>query len=97
VGLSAAIAGHRGHPLSLAGYLLLAAGPAALLARRRLPVTVWWVTLAAAIGFVTVEPRGGLPYLALIIAFVNAVLTGPRSWPTRASRSAPCWPSCTRC
>jgi signal transduction histidine kinase len=78
VGASAAIAGHRGHPLSLAGYLLLAAGPAALLARRRFPGTVWWVTVAAAIGFVTVEPRGGLPYLALIIAFVNAVLAGRR-------------------
>lgn len=78
VGASAAIAGHRGHPLSLAGYLLLAAGPAALLARRRFPGTVWWVTVVAAIGFVTVEPRGGLPYLALIIAFVNAVLAGRR-------------------
>jgi signal transduction histidine kinase len=78
VGGSAAIAGHRGQPLSLAGYLLLAAGPAALLARRRFPATVWWVTVAAAIGFVTVEPRGGLPYLALIIAFVNAVLAGRR-------------------
>lgn len=80
VGLSAAFAGHRGHPLSLAGYLLLAAGPAALLARRRYPATVWWVTLATTIGFVTLEPRGGLPYLALIIAFVNAVLAG-RRWP----------------
>jgi signal transduction histidine kinase len=80
VGASAAIASHRGHPFSLAGYLLLAAGPAALLARRRFPATVWWVTVAAAIVFVTVEPGGGLPYLALIIAFVNAVLAG-RRWP----------------
>jgi signal transduction histidine kinase len=78
VGASAAIAGHRGHPLSLAGYLLLAAGPVALLARRRFPATVWWVTVATAIAFVTLEPRGGLVFLSLIIAFVNAVLAGRR-------------------
>jgi signal transduction histidine kinase len=78
LGGSAAIAGHRGQPVSVAGYLLLAAGPVALLARRHFPATVWWVTVAAAIGFVTVQPRGGLPYLALIIAFVNAVLAGRR-------------------
>lgn len=78
LGGSAAIAGHRGQPVSVAGYLLLAAGPVALLARRHFPATVWWVTVAAAIAFVTVQPRGGLPYLALIIAFVNAVLAGRR-------------------
>ena len=78
LGGSAAIAGHRGQPLSVTGYLLLAAGPVALLARRHFPATVWWVTVAAAIAFVTVAPRGGLPYPALIIAFVNAVLAGRR-------------------
>jgi signal transduction histidine kinase len=77
LGASAAISAHHGKPISLAGYLLLAAGPAALLARRQFPAAVWWVTVAAAVAFAAVEPAG-LPYLALIIAFVNAVLAGQR-------------------
>ncbi len=78
LGASAAIAGQHGRPISLIGYLLLAAGPAALLVRRQFPATVWWVTVAAAVGFAALEPARGLPYLALIIAFVNVVLAGRR-------------------
>ena len=78
LGASAAIAGHHSRPISPLGYLLLAAGPAALLVRRRFPATVWWVTVAAAVGFAALEPAPGLPYLALIIAFVNVVLAGRR-------------------
>ena len=78
VGASAAIAGQHGRPISLTGYLLLAAGPAALLVRRHFPAAVWWVTVAAAVGFAALEPARGLPYLALIIAFVNVVLAGRR-------------------
>ena len=36
------------------------------------------VTVAAAVGFVGLEPARGLPYFALIVAFVNAVLAGRR-------------------
>ncbi len=78
LGLSAAIAGHHGQAISPIGYLLLAAGPAALLVRRQFPATVWWVTVAASVGFAALEPAHGLTYLALIIAFVNAVLAGRR-------------------
>ncbi|MGP8001671.1 MAG: sensor histidine kinase [Streptosporangiaceae bacterium] len=78
VGGSAAISARHGPPIGLAGYLLLAAGPAALLARRRFPATVLWVTVAAAVAFAGAERARGLPYLALIIAFVNAVLAGRR-------------------
>lgn len=78
VGASAAVSGHHGQQISLAGYVLLAAGPAALLLRRQFPAAVWWVTVAAAVGFAGLEQARGLIYLSLIIAFVNAVLAGRR-------------------
>ena len=58
-------------------YLLLAAASVVLLGRRRYPVAVLAVSLAAtlwaeAIGHV------GIPWLALIVAFVNADLAGRR-------------------
>jgi hypothetical protein len=36
------------------------------------------VAAAAAVGFVALEPARGLPYFALIVVFVNAVLAGRR-------------------
>jgi signal transduction histidine kinase len=78
VGASAAISGQHGQRISVLGYLLLAAGPVALLVRRQFPATVWWVTVAAAVGFAGLEQARGLTYLSLIIAFVNAVLAGRR-------------------
>lgn len=80
VGGSAAISARHGQHISFLGYLLLAAGPAALLIRRSFPATAWWVAVAAAVWFAAVEPARGLPYLALIISFVTAVLAG-RRWP----------------
>ena len=80
VGGSAAISARHGQHISILGYLLLAAGPAALLVRRHFPATAWWVAVAAAVWFAAVEPARGLPYLALIISFVTAVLAG-RRWP----------------
>ena len=77
-GGSGAISSHHGQVISPAGYVLLAAGPAALLGRRRFPATVLAVAAAAAVGFVALEPVRGLPYLALIAAFVNADLAGRR-------------------
>jgi signal transduction histidine kinase len=57
---------------NLAGYLLLAAGGAALIARRRYPVTVLAVTLAAAL---LAESAGhaATVWLPLIVAFFTAV------------------------
>jgi signal transduction histidine kinase len=66
-------AAHRGHPRpGLADYLLLAAGGAALLARRRYPVPVLAVAVAAA---AVAAALGGaaVPWLVLAAAFVNAV------------------------
>ncbi len=77
-GGSAAISSRHGQVISPIGYALLAAGPAALLGRRRFPATVLAVTVAAAVGFAGLESARGLPYFALIAAFVNAVLAGRR-------------------
>ena len=77
-GGSAAISSRHGQAISPIGYALLAAGPAALLARRRFPATVLAVTVAAAVGFAGLESARGLPYFALIAAFVNAVVAGRR-------------------
>jgi len=77
LGGSSGIAARHGQPVSVAGYLLLAAGPAALLVRRRFPVGVLWVTVAAAVTYVGIE-QAGLPYFALLVAFVAAVVTGYR-------------------
>jgi signal transduction histidine kinase len=88
-GVAAAVAGlqvaawlaqgsHRGHLRpGLADYLLLAAGGVALLARRRYPVAVLAVALAAAAGSAALGGSvQGAPvaWLVLAAAFVNAVL-----------------------
>jgi signal transduction histidine kinase len=83
LGASSAMGARHGHPIGPAGYLLLAAGPAALLVRRRFPVGVLWLTVAAAVAFVAIQPAG-LPYIALLVAFVTAVLAG-RRWPAVAA------------
>jgi len=67
---------HRGHAgPSLGDYLLLAAGGVALLARRRYPVGVLAVALAAAVGDAALGGYGApVAWLVLAAAFVNAVL-----------------------
>ena len=67
-------AAHAGHQRpGWADYLFLAAGGAALLARRRYPVAVLAVALAAAAGSAAL--RGApAPWLVLAAAFVNAVV-----------------------
>ena len=77
-GGSYAVSSRSGQAISPAGYALLVAGPAALAARRRFPAAVLAVAAAAAAAFVALEPARGLPYFALIVAFVNAVLAGRR-------------------
>lgn len=65
-------------PFDVAAFLLLAAGPAALTVRRRYPVTVLAVVLAATLGYsLSGYPRGPI-FLALIVALVGAVMAGRR-------------------
>ncbi len=56
-----------------ARWLLLVAGPLALLERRRHPVAVLWVTFA-----ITLFPAPNFAYLSLIVAFFVAATTGHR-------------------
>ena len=64
--------------LDVWGYLLLAAGPAALPARRRRPVAVLAAAFAATLGYSLLSYPGGPIWLALIVAFFTALITGHR-------------------
>lgn len=60
------------------GVLLLAAGPAALVLRRRYPVAVLSFVLATTLAYLLLDyPRGPI-FFALIVAFVTAVMLGRR-------------------
>jgi signal transduction histidine kinase len=60
------------------GILLLAVGPAALVLRRRYPVAVLGFVLATTFGYLMLDyPRGPI-FLALIVSFVAAVMSGHR-------------------
>ena len=64
--------------LDALGYALLAAGPVALLLRRRRPVAVLAVTFASTLAYATIDyPRGPI-YVSLAVAFFNAVFAGRR-------------------
>ncbi|MQA99902.1 MAG: sensor histidine kinase [Actinobacteria bacterium] len=64
--------------LDVLGVLLLGAGPVALVVRRRYPATVLGVVLATTLGYTLLDyPRGPI-FLALIVAFVTAVMKGRR-------------------
>jgi signal transduction histidine kinase len=57
---------------------LLAAGPVALMVRRRYPATVLGFVLVTTLGYSLLDyPRGPI-FLALIVAFVGAVMAGRR-------------------
>ena len=61
-------------PFGPVDWVLLVAGPVALVARRRHPVLVLWVTLAG-----TLAPSGtGLPHLSFLVAFFAAATAGKR-------------------
>jgi signal transduction histidine kinase len=62
--------------LGLLAYALLAAGPVALLWRRRAPVLVLAVTTAATVGFAVTEPANGPFFVALVVALYGAVKAG---------------------
>jgi signal transduction histidine kinase len=70
---------HHGHATAgIATYLLLAAGGASLIARRRYPVGVLAVTLAVAI-WPGMASQAHLIWLALIVAFFTAVQARQRA------------------
>jgi signal transduction histidine kinase len=61
-------------PFGPVDWVLLVAGPVALVARRRHPVLVLWVTFAA-----TLAPSGtGLTHLSFLVAFFAAATAGKR-------------------
>ncbi|ODU01137.1 MAG: hypothetical protein ABS81_21505 [Pseudonocardia sp. SCN 72-86] len=65
-------------PLDVWAYLLLVAGPAALLVVRRYPVPVLVATVAASFGYFTLGYPGGPAVLAAIVALVATVVAGQR-------------------
>jgi signal transduction histidine kinase len=65
-------------PLDALAYVLLSAGPVALIARRRYPIAAYLITLGATLTYVTIGYPLGPNWLALIIAFFNIVLSGHR-------------------
>jgi len=80
--IAAAIVGRAAHvfnpqrPLGPVDWLLLAAGPVALVARRRYPVPVLWVCWAA-----TIPPSSsGVTNVSFVVAFFVAATGGKRYW-----------------
>lgn len=75
------VAGHHqpdARPMTALGVLLLAAGPAALAFRRVAPVAVLAVTFAATMAYWLTDLPRGPAFLALLVAYVNAVMRGHR-------------------
>jgi signal transduction histidine kinase len=64
--------------LDAPGYILLVAGSAALVARRRSPLATYLVVVGTTLAYVVVGYPQGPIWLALIIAFFNLVLAGPQ-------------------
>jgi len=80
VGGTAVAARHQpdARTLDFSGYLLLAAGPVALIARRWQPVAVLATVFAATLGYTMLDYPGGPIWMALIIAFGGALIGGHR-------------------
>src|SRR2546430_1805270 len=80
IGGTALVARHHPHARTpdVYGYLLLAAGPAALFARRRQPVPVLMLAFATTLGYVLLGYPGGPIWIGLIVAFGTALMAGHR-------------------
>ncbi len=80
IGVTARLARHHEHvrALDVYGYLLLAAGPAALLVRRRQPVPVLMLAFATTLGYVLLGYPDGPVWVGLIVAFGTALMSGHR-------------------
>lgn len=84
-GTNFAAAHHQSaRPLDAIGNILLALGPAALIFRRKQPIAVLGVVFAITFAYRMLHYPEGPVWLALIIAFVAAVGSGPRwlGWAT---------------
>src|SRR5215469_1004360 len=81
---------HPPHPLGALDWVLLVAGPVALVARRRHPVPVLWVNLAAALPW---SSGSGWAHVSFIIAFFVAATAGKRysAWLALAIDFAAIW------
>src|SRR5262249_48261960 len=64
--------------LDVAGYLLLASGPAALIVRRRWPVAVLAMAFATTLCYLLLGYPGGPIWMSLIVAFGTALVLGHR-------------------
>jgi len=78
VGTSAAAHHHGNHAIGVAGYLLLAVGPVALVVRRRYPVEVLVVTFGVTLLYWLLGYQRGPIFLSLIVAFFSVVRAGKR-------------------
>jgi signal transduction histidine kinase len=80
VGGTALAARHQAdaRTLDVSGYLLLAAGPVVLVARRWQPAAVLATVFAATLGYTMLDYPGGPIWLALIVAFGSALVSGHR-------------------
>jgi signal transduction histidine kinase len=65
-------------PVDALAYILLAAGPVALMARRRFPVAVYAFVFSATLTYSVIGYPDGPIFLSLIVAFLTVVLTGHR-------------------
>jgi len=81
---------HPPHPLGALDWVLLAAGPVALVARRRHLVPVLWMNLAAALPW---SSGSGWAHVSFIIAFFVAATAGKRysAWLALATDFAAIW------
>ncbi|MFG1797029.1 sensor histidine kinase [Nocardia sp. NPDC049149] len=66
--------------LDVLGYLLLLAGPVALIWRRAKPIPVLLVALGACIAYLALGYGYGPIFFSLVIAFLTAASTGSRWW-----------------
>jgi signal transduction histidine kinase len=69
---------HEREPLDALAYLLLAAGPAALLVRRSHPVAVYAFVFCATLAYAVIGYPQGPIFLSLLVAFFTVVTTGHR-------------------
>jgi signal transduction histidine kinase len=69
---------HEREPLDPLAYLLLAAGPAALLVRRSYPVAVYAFVFCTTLAYALLGYPQGPIFLALVVAFFTVVTTGHR-------------------
>jgi signal transduction histidine kinase len=80
VGATYAAAHHQQvrHPWDAGAVALLAAGPLALVVRRRRPVAVLWIALSTALAYWVIGYGRGPLFLALIVALLTAISEGHR-------------------